>query len=315
METRIVKGDAIKDKIFNDVKKEIGMLKTKHYGTPGIAFIGFSSIPLSTYTIPYHVHLAEDAGFNVLTEIKTDDTSEVELFELIERLNHTDDIHAIVLFQPLPPHLNPIRMINKIIPEKEVEGFHPQHMLTTLMPDIKPSLYPMCLPTALMELFSEANVKLEKDQEWVFVLDDEFITNSLTNMVVKSSASKVVPPDCVVTYINKNSSHLKSYCKKADILVVVSKYPEYIQNDWLKQGVCIIDVYSNLVKEIPSKNNPAQLSPIIRGGVNVDSATSIAATIIPIPGGLMTVVLPILFRNALQAFKNKCGVGKFNSVF
>ena len=308
METKIIKGDLIKDRIFNEVKNEIAKLVTKHNKVPGIAFIGFSNVPLSKYTIPLHVQLAETAGFKVFTEIKTEKTTENEMFHLIEKLNNRDDIHAIVLLQPFPEHLNPIRIINTIKTDKEVEGFHPQNMLGTLIPDIKTDKYPMCLPTALTELFKDAGFQLKSNQEWVFVLDDEFISNSLTNMIVKAAASEVVPHNCVISFINKSSKHLIDYCKRADILVVVSRTPEYIKAAWLKTGVCIIDIYSNLVKEIPSKQDPNRLVPIIRGGINVDSVQNIASVILPIPGGLMTVVLPILLRNALTSFRNTLSI-------
>lgn len=308
METKIIKGDLIKDKIFLDIKTEIEILNASYHKSPGIAFICFSGVPLSKYNFPYHIQLAEAAGFNVFKYIKAEDNSEKDMFDLIEELNNNYEIDAIVLLQPLPQHLNPIRIINKINPEKEVEGFHPQNMLSTLIPDIDTENYPMCLPAALFELFKEAGVKLIEDQEWVFMLDDEFFSNSLTNMIVKSAASKVVPNKCSVSYINKNSKDLITYCKKADVLVVVTKSPEFIQAKWLKPGVCIIDIYSNLVKEIPSKENPGKLIPIIRGGVNVDSVMNIASAIVPIPGGLMSVALCILLRNAVTAFKNNIGI-------
>lgn len=308
MEAKIIKGDLIKDRIFNDVKNEIAKLKAKYDKVPGIAFIGFLGIPLSKYNIPLHVQFAESAGFNVFKEIKSENTTEDEMFTLIEKLNKNNDIHAIVLLQPLPAHLNPIRIINKIDQNKEVEGFHPENMLSTLIPDIHTNKYSMCLPTALVEMFKDAQLQFKKDQEWVFVLDDEFISNSLTNMVVKTAASKVVPHDCSLSIINKNSKNLIDYCKRADILVVVTKSPEYIQAEWLKTGVYIIDIYSNLVKEIPSKNDPDRLVPIIRGGINVDSVKNIAGAILPIPGGLMTVVLSILLRNALISFKNSLNI-------
>lgn len=304
METKIIKGDLIQQKIFTDVKTEILTIKEKYHKVPGIAFIGFSGIPLGKYNIPLHVNLAESLGFNVFKEIKSEDTTEEELFELIEELNHRVDLHAIVLLQPLPKHLIPIRIVNKINPEKEVEGFHPLNMLGNLMQEIQTNKYPMCLPEALFEMFKEAEIEIQKDQEWVFVLDDEFFTNSLTNMIVRTAAAKVVPKESPVTYINKNSVKLAEHISRADYLVIVSKYPEYVQADWLKPGVCIIDIYSNLVKEVPSKNDPNRLVPVIRGGVNVKSVEGIAGAILPIPGGLMTVVMAILFRNTVLAFNN-----------
>lgn len=304
METKIIKGDLIKEKIFNEVKTEISRLQEQYHKVPGIAFIGFSCVPLSKYNIPLHVQLAEALGLRVFKEIMADDATEEDVFVLIEKLNADHDIHAIVLLQPLPLHLNPIRIVNKIDPRKEVEGFHPENMMGTLIPELKTNKYPMCLPASLFEMFKEAGVEVQKDQEWVFVLDDEFFSNALTYMVVRTAASRVVPKDCAVTYVNKDSQKLIEHVKRADYLVVVTKYPEYVQPDWLKPGVCIIDIYSNLVKEIPSKNDPTKLVPIIRGGVNVNSVNNIASAILPIPGGLMTVVMAILFRNAVNSFKN-----------
>ena len=304
METMIIKGDSVKEKIFDEVKNEIILLQEEYHQVPGIAFIGFSCVPLAKYNIPLHVQSAEVLGFKVWKEIEPDDITEEEVFKLIEKLNNDDKIHAIVLLQPLSAHLNPIRIINKIDPCKEMEGFHPVNMLSTLIPDIQTTKYPMCLPAALFEMFSETGMQVQKDQEWVFLLDDEFFSNTLTNMIVRTAASTVVPDDCAVTFLNKDSQKLIEHCRRADFLVVVSKTPEYIRPEWLKPGVCIIDIYSNLVKEVPSKKDPNKLVPVIRGGVNVDSVQHIAGAILPIPGGLMTVVMAILFRNTVMAFKN-----------
>lgn len=304
METMIIKGDSVKEKIFDEVKNEIILLQEEYHQVPGIAFIGFSCVPLAKYNIPLHVQSAEALGFKVWKEIEPDDITEEEVFKLIEKLNNDDKIHAIVLLQPLPAHLNPIRIINKIDPCKEMEGFHPVNMMSTLIPDIQTTKYPMCLPAALFEMFSETGMQVQKDQEWVFLLDDEFFSNTLTNMIVRTAASTVVPDDCAVTFLNKDSQKLIEHCRRADFLVVVSKTPEYIRPEWLKPGVCIIDIYSNLVKEVPSKKDPNKLVPVIRGGVNVDSVQHIAGAILPIPGGLMTVVMAILFRNTVMAFKN-----------
>ncbi len=304
METKIIKGDLIKDKIFNEVKTEISMLQEKYHAAPGIAFIGFSCVPLAKYNIPLHVQTAQFMGMKVTSDILANDTTEKEVFDLIDSLNANDEVHAIVLLQPLPDQLNPVRIVNRIDPAKEVEGFHPLNMMSTMIPDIQTGRYPMCLPEALFEMFREAEIQTRKDQEWVFLLDDGFFSNTLTKMIVRAAASRVVPNDCAVTFVNKDSKNMVDQCKRADILVVVTKSPEYIQPGWLKPGVCIIDIYSNLVREIPSKNDPTKLVPIIRGGVNVDSVNQIAGAILPIPGGLMTVVMAILFRNTVISFRN-----------
>lgn len=309
METKIIRGDSIKDKIFLEVKTEIAGLQEKFHQVPGIAFLGFSCVPLSKYNIPLHVQLAQSMGMIVKTEIMANDTTEQEVFNRIDKLNSDREIHAIVLLQPLPDHLNPVRIVNRIDPVKEVEGFHPLNMMGTMIPDIQTARYPMCLPTALFEMFREAGIQLQKDQEWVFLLDEGFLSNTLTKMIVRAAASQVVPDDCAVTFVNKDEKDMHKICKRADFLVVVTKTPEYVKAEWLKPGVCIIDIYSNLVREVPSKADPSRLVPIIRGGVNVESVDHIAGAILPIPGGLMTVVLGILFRNTVASFRNSL---KFN---
>jgi methylenetetrahydrofolate dehydrogenase (NADP+)/methenyltetrahydrofolate cyclohydrolase len=302
METKIIKDIALKDQILGHVASEINRLEKKHDKKPGIAFIGFMGVALGKYNIPFHINLAQQTGFKVFNETQPDDISEEELFMRIDELNKNDEVHAIVLLQPLPPHLIPVRIMNRIDPGKEVEGFHPQNMLKTLMPDIALDAHPMCLPAALYELFLSNEIEVKKDDEWVLLLDEEFFSNQLVNMVTRTAFIKAVPDDCILTIVNRKSQKLVEYCSRADFLVVVTKEPQYVQTEWLKEGVCIIDIYSNLVKEVPSKKDPGRLVPIVRGGVNVESVQTKAKAILPIPGGLMTVVLAILFRNALNAF-------------
>jgi methylenetetrahydrofolate dehydrogenase (NADP+) / methenyltetrahydrofolate cyclohydrolase len=304
METKILKGEAIRDRIFSEVKQELLQFQQQYQSVPGIVFIGFSGVPLGKYNMPLHVGSAAQLGFRVFQEMLPEDVTEEELSGVIDTYNRDKEVDAIVLLQPLPVHLNPLLMANKIDPQKEVEGFHPLNLAGTLMPDIHLNPYPMSLPAALEEIFRGNGVFPKKDEEWVFLLDDEFFSNPLTYMIVRAAASKAVPKECPLTFINKNSKNVAEYCSRADFLVVVSKYPEYVHPEWLKPGVCIIDIYSNLVKEVPSKADPSRLVPVIRGGVGVESVKNIAGSILPVPGGLMTVVLGILFRNTLQSFKN-----------
>jgi methylenetetrahydrofolate dehydrogenase (NADP+)/methenyltetrahydrofolate cyclohydrolase len=304
METRILQVNKIQERIYGEVKAEIQRCSVTRFGrTPGIAFLGFEGVPLGKYTLPLHLKAAMDTGFRVFHHIFPADVGFPEVAALIDRYNDDPEVNAIVILQPVPVHLNPILVENQIRPQKEVEGFHPQNMLGTMIPEINSHSCPMCLPQALMEIFREENLTIKKGSPWLFILDDEFLSNPLTRMIVRAAASRVVPKESPVTFINKDSEMVAAYCKNADYLVVVSKTPGFVDPDWLKQGVTIIDIYSNLVKEVPSKNDPSKLVPVIRGGVFVERVQGIASGILSIPGGLMTVVLAILLRNAVSAFK------------
>jgi methylenetetrahydrofolate dehydrogenase (NADP+)/methenyltetrahydrofolate cyclohydrolase len=304
METQIVKGDLLQAKIFENINAEIEHIRERDNKMPGIAFIGFLNVPLGKLNISLHIRTAKSLGFKVISEIPDENITESELFSIIDRLNKNEEVHAIEVLQPLPLHLNPLSIINRIEPDKEVEGFHPVHLMETMFPNIYEKRYPMCLPTALQELFHFHKMEIRQGSEWVLILDNEFFGNPLVNMVTRTALTKAVPNDCQLTIVNKNSNGIANYCGRADYLVVVTKEPEFIKPDWLKQGVCIIDIYANLFKEVPSKNNPEKLSPVVRGGVNVESVKNIASSIIPIPGGLMSVVMAVMFRNVLIAYEN-----------
>jgi methylenetetrahydrofolate dehydrogenase (NADP+)/methenyltetrahydrofolate cyclohydrolase len=239
----------------------------------------------------------------VHSEVLTYGVDEDQMFSLIDKLNADTEIDAIEVLQPLPEYINPLRIMNRVDPSKEMEGFHPANMMKVLFPDIQEDEYNMCLPTALALLFQKYRITPKEDQEWVLILDDEFFNNPLVSMVTKTAITKAIPDSCVLTIVNKTNKNLELCCKRADYLVVVTKDPEFIQPEWLKKGVCVIDIYSNLVKEIPNKNSPDRLIPIIRGGVDVSSVENIASAIFPIPGGVMSVVLAVMLRNALNAFK------------
>jgi methylenetetrahydrofolate dehydrogenase (NADP+)/methenyltetrahydrofolate cyclohydrolase len=303
MKTRIIKGEELKSEILTEIKAEIESIAKNHNRVPGIAFIGFNDVPLGKYNIPFHQNLANELGFRVHSEVLTYGVDEDQMFSLIDKLNADTEIHAIEVLQPLPEYINPLRIMNRVDPSKEMEGFHPDNMMKVLFPDIQEGGYNMCLPTALALLFQKYRIAPKEDQEWVLILDDEFFNNPLVSMVTKTAITKAIPDSCVLTIVNKTNKNLELCCKRADYLVVVTKDPEFIQPEWLKKGVCVIDIYSNLVKEIPNKNSPDRFIPIIRGGVDVSSVENIASALFPIPGGVMSVVLAVMLRNALNAFK------------
>jgi len=97
METMIIKGELIRERIFTEVRTEISELRTIHHSCPGVAFIAFNGIPLGKYNIPLHVSSAESLGFKVILEMMTETTQHWEVVELIHRLNEDDDVHAIVI--------------------------------------------------------------------------------------------------------------------------------------------------------------------------------------------------------------------------
>jgi methylenetetrahydrofolate dehydrogenase (NADP+)/methenyltetrahydrofolate cyclohydrolase len=269
---------------------------------PGIAFIGYMNVPLGKYNIPFHVKSAEALGFKVYNTIMPDSSGEKELLHVIDDLNRNPDVHAIELLQPLPRWINPLRAMSRINPEKEAEGFHPENMMQLLFPGYRDKSFTMCLPAALNYIFNYYEHQVRRNSEWVMVLDQEFYENPLVNMVSRTALMASVPSHSTLSVISSASSELNRILPRADYLVVVSKQPDFIRPEWLKEGVGIIDIYSNLTGEVPAKNDPSKLIPEIKGGVNPESVNGIASFVVPVPGGLMPVVLAIMFRNVVKCF-------------
>jgi methylenetetrahydrofolate dehydrogenase (NADP+)/methenyltetrahydrofolate cyclohydrolase len=314
MAATILNGVPLKDRIFAEVRSELGALGQPSLSRPCIAFIAVVGHErLLNYTIAMHRQAAEALGFAVRLATRPASVTEAELCEVAAALSRDESVHAVVLLQPLPPHIDAIRVISRIDPSKEVEGFHPANVAGMLAGDFSVTRAPMVLPTALLELFRFERVEPASDSHWVFVVDDEFFARPFTNMVVRTACVRVVPDDNSSTIVNSGSRQLAEHCRKADFLIVVSKQVGFLRPEWLKPGVCVVDVYSNLVKEVPSKADPAQLVPVIRGGVDAASIADVAGQVAPCPGGLMPVVLAVLLRNCLAAYvRSATSVRQFN---
>ena len=304
METKILDGAKYQEGMMLSIGQDIAKLSNEYKQQPGIAFIAMTGHePLMKYAIDLHVRAAQKLGFNVLLKTLPHTIEEIKVIELIHELNVDISIHSIVLLQPLPQHLSAINITQNIDPEKEVEGFHPQNVLETVVFGVEKSRYPMCLPMALFELFKKEEIQIKAGSEFVFILDDYFFNNPFTKLVARTATSNVVPNSCSYAMLSTSNSHLAEHIKRADYLFVISKQVEFLNPQWLKEGVCIVDIYSNLVREVPSKNDPSRMIPVIRGGVNTESVMGIAGAISPCPGGLMQILLAVLFRNAVKAFE------------
>ena len=306
MKTKILDGAKYQEGMMLEIGQDIMQLTDKYNQQPGIAFIAMTGHePLMKYTIDLHVKASQKLGFNVVLKTFPHTVEEETVIELIHELNVNTQIHSIVLLQPLPQHLSAINITRNIDPVKEIEGFHPQNVLETVVMGVENSKYPMCLPMALFELFKKEEIDIKAGSEFVFILDDYFFNNPFTKLVARTATSTVVPNTCSYSMLSTSNIHLAEYVGRADYLFVISKQVEFLNPNWLKEGVCIVDIYSNLVKEVPSKNDPSKLIPVIRGGVNTSSVIGKAGAISPCPGGLMQILLAVLFRNAIKAFENQ----------
>lgn len=304
MKAKIINGTEYQKINFYDIRKEITKLKKKYKRRPGIAFVAcVGHLPLMKYTIGFHEKTANELGFKTVVNALPHTVKEEALLEVIDNYNNDDSIDAILLLQPVPKHINALRIIGHIDSRKEVEGFHYENIMENLLHGSNKSRYLMCLPNSLLELFNISGIEIRAGQQFVFVADEDFLSDPFRSMILRAASSIIVPSNCARTLVNIEHPMLFKICEQADFIVVISEKPEFFKPTKLKPNVCIVDIYSNLIDEVPSKKDPKNLIPVIKGGVDTDFVMDKAGTIVPCPGGLMPVLLVVLFRNALLAFK------------
>lgn len=305
MEALIIKSTNLQERFLSEVKEEVEQLADHYAQKPTIVFIGFGEIPLIQYVILSYVKVAKKAGFHVVTQIKMNDEKEEELIKSIERFNDNPDIDAILLLQPLPPHLDFFRVISKVNPEKEVEGFHPLNLMPALHPKETRHSFKPCMAEAFSALLNDQNIHFTANSEWIVLMDDEFSRNPILEMTVRNGILHFLSPNSSLTIVNTNSACMDKHCKHADVLVVITRQPEIVKAEWLKPGVFIIDIYGSLTNEVPSKSDPYQMRPVILGGVNPNEIKHVASAIIPVCEGLHKIAPCIFLRNAVISFRNK----------
>lgn len=306
MAARIVKGKDVQSAILSALKEDCETLIKVSGKVPGIAFVAFSEgNPLAIHNLQFHSQIARKVGYQVDAVLLDESTTPLKAKHMLQNLNHQHDIDAILLLQPVPPQFNPLELVTEINPRKEIEGFHPRHLMDMLMKPPEDLFYPMSLPTALHLMLDEAKIDVKKDDEWVFVVDRYFFENPLTNLVSRLASVRTAPYDCPVTIIESTSNKLKTTCQRADLLFVISRQIHFIRPEWIQPGACIIDIYNNYAGDKVSVVDPQKTIPIIKGGVDPEAVKHVAGTIMPVPGGIMPVVLALSMRNVLIAFKER----------
>lgn len=207
-------------------------------------------------------------------------TSEDELLELIHKLNNDDKIHGILVQLPLPKHLDDKTIINNILPEKDVDAFHPTNVGRIMIGDFD---FVPCTPAGIMELIHESGVDI-KGKECVVI--------GRSNIVGKPMGMLLLHENGTVTICHSKTQNLKDVTRRADILVAAVGIPKFVTADMVKPNAVVIDVGMN-------RDENGKLC----GDVDYDAVEPIAGAITPVPGGVGPMTISMLMRNTLTAAK------------
>ena len=281
METSILSGIEASKALYSSLEDRISHLKN-HGITPGLAAVLVGNNPASEIYVKNKTKKFEALGLKTDLFRLNEDVSEQELLSLIDKLNSDAEFHGILVQLPLPKHIDSEKVLNAIVPTKDVDGFHPEN--AGLLSIGKPRFIP-CTPKGMMFILKHFNVDL--NGKHVVVIG----RSNIVGRPISILASLKELGNATVTLCHSGTKDLKYYSKQADVLVAALGSPEFVDASYIKEGACILDVGINRI-ERDGKSK-------IVGDVNQESVMGVASSLTPVPKGVGPMTIAMLVENTV----------------
>ena len=281
METSILSGLEASKALYSNLESRISDLKD-HGIIPGLAAVLVGNNPASEIYVKNKTKKFESLGLKTDVFRLEEKISEDELLSLISRLNNDADFHGILVQLPLPKHIDSEKVLNAIIPTKDVDGFHPEN--AGLLSIGKPRFIP-CTPKGIMFILKHFNIDL--NGKHVVVIG----RSNIVGRPISILASLKELGNATVTLCHSGTKDLKYFSKQADVLVAALGSPQFVDSSYIKEGACLVDVGINRI-EVDGKSK-------IVGDVNQDSVTGIASSLTPVPKGIGPMTIAMLVENTV----------------
>ncbi|QCN95306.1 bifunctional methylenetetrahydrofolate dehydrogenase/methenyltetrahydrofolate cyclohydrolase FolD [Azospirillum argentinense] len=285
-EARIIDGKAFAAGLRARVAEGVAALKASHGVTPGLAVVLVGEDPASQVYVRSKEKALADLGMNSFDHHMPADLGEAELLALIDRLNADPAVHGILVQLPLPRQIDTARVLARIVPEKDADGFHVVN--AGLLATGGAGAIVPCTPLGSLLLLRDT---LGNDLK-----GKRALVLGRSNIVGKPMAQLLLQQDCTVTVAHSRTQDLPGECRRADILVAAVGRPEMVRGDWIKPGAVVIDVGIN---RIPHPTEPGKTKLV--GDVAYDEAVKVAGAITPVPGGVGPMTIACLMLNTLAA--------------
>lgn len=290
----IIDGKLFAEGLRAKLTEQVSVLKQDHGITPGLTVVLVGEDPASQVYVRNKQKFAEECGMNSVTIKKDVETTQEELLKLIQDLNNDASVHGVLVQLPLPRHIHEQTVLQSILPEKDVDGFHPVNVGRLSIGE--PSLIP-CTPLGSLLLLKDKLGNLSGKKAVIV---------GRSNIVGKPMLQLLLKENCTVTIAHSRTENLPAVCREADIIVAAVGQPRLIKGDWVKEGATVIDVGINRIEE-NGKNR-------LVGDVDYDEVAPKAAFITPVPGGVGPMTIACLLRNTLTATCMQSGIQDPNQL-
>lgn len=273
---QIIDGKTISTAIKDELKKEVAENNIK----ATLAVIQVGNDPASSVYVGNKKKACEYIGIGSASYELPEETTEDELLKLIDDLNKDDSISGILVQLPVPKHIDDRKIIERISPLKDVDGFHPESVGNLC---IGRDGFVSCTPAGIIELMRRSGIPIE---------GKECVVIGRSNIVGKPMALLLLANNGTVTVCHSRTRNLKEICKRADILVAAVGKPKMINRDYIKEGAVVIDV------GIHRMDNGK-----LCGDVDYEDVSDIVSAITPVPGGVGPMTIAMLMVNCVKAAK------------
>ncbi len=279
-----IDGKSVSAKVKEEVRLETEKLKEQGI-VPGLAVVLVGDDPASRTYVNNKKKACAQVGFYSEEYALPATTSQEELMDLVDRLNHDPKINGILVQSPLPKGLDEEAVVEAISPEKDVDAFHPSNVGRIMIGNFH---FLPCTPAGVIELLKTAGVT---------IAGKNCVVIGRSNIVGKPMAMLLLHENGTVTICHSKTQNLKEICRQADILIAAVGRKHFVTADMVKPGAAVIDVGIN-------RDENGKLC----GDVDFEAVEKIASCITPVPGGVGPMTIAMLMKNTLSAAKIQHGL-------
>jgi methylenetetrahydrofolate dehydrogenase (NADP+)/methenyltetrahydrofolate cyclohydrolase len=291
----LIDGVAIGRRVREEVARGVARLRESGV-IPGLSVVLVGDNPASAVYVRSKAKACEEAGMRGETIRMSADTTEAELLAQVDALNDDPRVHGILVQMPLPRHMSPEKVIRRIRPEKDVDGFHPVNV-GKLMIGERDGFVP-CTPAGAVELLVQSGVDT-RGKDAVIVGRSNIVGKPMAALLIQDAPGG----NATVTVCHSRTADLASHTRRADILIAAIGRPEMITGAMIKPGAVVIDVGINRVNDATAAKGYRLV-----GDVQFGSARQVASLITPVPGGVGPMTIAMLMKNTLRAAAQIAGL-------
>lgn len=289
---KLLDGRTLLANIKEELKSEVAAIIDHNERPPHLAAVLVGNDPSSLSYVASKEKACHQVGITSSVYQYPENFTENELLRVIDFLNNDQDIDGYIVQLPLPPHIDPNKIIQSISPDKDVDGFHPYNLGRMMMG--QPSFIP-ATPLGIMQMLER--YQIETEGKHCVVLGRSMIVGTPVSILLSRKAK---PGNATVTLCHSYTQNLKEICLSADILIVAIGKPHFVTADMVKEGSVVIDVG---IHRIPDSTQEKGYT--IVGDVDFEEVSKKTEWISPVPGGVGNMTIAGLLMNTLKAWKQR----------